>query len=76
MTSPKPTDIKNLDIYGNAALEWDRALGLLDTFQQEGGWGPSFLGTVSPDGKPHSAGFGPAWHDGTLYFVSGPATLK
>jgi hypothetical protein len=76
MTNPRPTDIKNLDIYGNAALEWDRAVGLLEKFQEEGGGGPSFLGTVSPDGKPHSAGFGPSWHEGALYFVSGAGTLK
>lgn len=76
MTNPRPTDIKNLDIYCNAALEWDRAVGLLDTFQEEGGWGPSFLGTVSADGKPHSAGFGPSWYEGTLYFVSGAGTFK
>ena len=76
MTNPQPTHVKNLDIYGNAALEWDRALGVLDRFQEDGGWGPSFLGTVSPDGRPHSAGFGPAWYEGTLYFVSGAGTLK
>ncbi len=50
--------------------------GLLDQFQKEGGWGPSFLGTVSPDGRPHSAGFGPTWYDATMYFVSGPGTRK
>ena len=68
MTNRQPTDVKNLDIYGNAPLEWSRAVGLLDQFQKAGGWGPSFLGTVSPDGRPHSAGFGPAWNDGTIYF--------
>jgi hypothetical protein len=76
MTNRQPTDVKNLDIYGNAPLEWNRAVALLDQFQKEGGWGPSFLGTVSPDGRPHSAGFGPAWYDRTIYFVSGPGTLK
>jgi hypothetical protein len=76
MTTPQPIDVKNLDIYGNAALEWSRAVDLLDAFQSEGGWGPSFLGTVSSDGRPHSAGFGPAWVDGALYFVSGAGTRK
>ena len=76
MTIPQPSGIKNLDIYGNAALEWSRAVELLDRFQSEGGWGPSFLGTVTPEGRPHSAGFGPAWYDGTLYFVSGAGTRK
>lgn len=76
MTNRQPTAVKNLDIYGNAPLEWDRAVALLDQFQQEGGWDPSFLGTVSPDGRPHSAGFGPAWYNETIYFVSGAATRK
>lgn len=76
MTNRQPTDVKNLDIYGNPPLEWKRAVGLLDQFQKEGGWGPSFLGTVSPDGRPHSAGFGPVWSDGAIYFVSGAGTLK
>ena len=35
-----------------------------------------FLGTVRPDGRPHSAAFGAAWHDGDVYFQSGPATRK
>ena len=76
MATPQPTEVKNLDIYGNAALEWSRAVELLDQFQKEGAWDPSFLGTVSPDGRPHSAGFGPSWYDGTIYFVSGPGTRK
>jgi hypothetical protein len=76
MTNRQPTDVKNLDIYGNAPLEWNRAVELLDQFQKEGGWDPSFLGTVSPEGRPHSAGFGPSWYDGAIYFVSGPETRK
>jgi hypothetical protein len=35
-----------------------------------------FLGTVGRDGHPHSAGVGVVWHDGDLYFTSGPATRK
>jgi hypothetical protein len=76
LTDPQPVEVKNLDGYGHPPLEWNRAVGLLDRFQQEGGWGPSFLGTVSPDGRPHSAGFGPVWNEGSIYFVSGPETLK
>jgi hypothetical protein len=76
MTNRQPTDVKNLDIYGNAPLEWNRAVAQLERFQNEGGWDPSFLGTVSPDGRPHSAGFGPSWYDGSIYFVSGPETRK
>jgi hypothetical protein len=35
-----------------------------------------FLGTVRPDGRPHAAGIGAVWHDGDLYFTSGPGTRK
>ena len=37
---------------------------------------PCFLGTVRPDGRPHSAGVGVAEHDGGIYFTSGPKTRK
>jgi len=37
---------------------------------------PFFLGTSRPDGRPHSAGIGAIWHDGDLYFTSGPGTRK
>jgi len=36
----------------------------------------SFLSTVRPDGRPHSAGVGAVWVNGTLHFTSGPSTLK
>jgi hypothetical protein len=74
MPARQPTDVKNLDIYGSDPLEWSRALADLD--------GPpkrdtaAFLGTVRPDGRPHSAGIGPAWVDGELYFTSSPAARK
>src|SRR5919107_6311814 len=71
----EPTDTKNLDIYGHAPLEWSRVRDEL-----EAGWPraetPIFLGTVRPDGRPHAAGIGAAWHDGEAYFVSGPNTQK
>jgi hypothetical protein len=35
-----------------------------------------FLGTVRPDARPDAAGVGAVWHDGDLYFTSGPATRK
>lgn len=75
MTSRKPVDTKNLDRYGNPPLPWTRPLGVLDNIA------PSelltwFLGTVRPDGRPHAAGVGALWHDGDLYFTSGPGTQK
>ena len=35
-----------------------------------------FLSTVSPGGRPHSAGVGAAWVAGALYFTSGPDVRK
>jgi hypothetical protein len=75
MTDREPVEVTNLDIYGNAALEWSRAQNLLKTT-------PSrlditfFLGTVRPDGRPHSAGVGALWSDGGFFIVSGPGTRK
>ena len=47
-------------------IPWNRALELLD-----GGAlseAASFVGTVRPDGTPHSARIGAAWYDGHVYF--------
>jgi hypothetical protein len=35
-----------------------------------------FLGTVTPEGRPHAAGVGAVWHDGDVYVVAGPGTRK
>jgi len=75
MAERAPVKVTNLDIYGNPALEWSRIRNLLVTT-------PSrlditfFLGTVRPDGRPHSAGVGALWSDGDFYIVSGPETRK
>src|SRR5262245_44669304 len=75
MTEREPIETKNLDIYGHAPLPWSRARDLLVTT-------PSrlditfFLGTVRPDGRPHSAGVGALWHDGEIYLTSGPKARK
>ncbi|MFZ0216040.1 MAG: pyridoxamine 5'-phosphate oxidase family protein [Candidatus Dormiibacterota bacterium] len=56
-------------------MPWSRALEALGT----GSLGPEipcFLGTVRPNGRPHSAGVGVAEHRGDLYFTSGPGTRK
>src|SRR5689334_12297473 len=75
MADREAVETKNLDRYGNPALPWSRALGVLSQIE------PSemltwFLGTVRPDGRPHAAGVGALWHDGELYFTSGPGTEK
>ena len=75
MTDRQPSEVTNLDRYGNPALPWSRAQDLLAS----GPKGPDvgfFLGTVRPDGRPHAAGIGAVWHDGDLYFTSGPGTRK
>jgi len=74
MTDIEPTEVINLDTYGNAPLEWDRARGLLARLN-----GPDvtyFLCTIRPDGRPHVTGVGALWIDGDLYIVSGPQTRK
>jgi hypothetical protein len=70
----EPSETTNLDIYGGEVLPWSRAEHALDVSANE----PVtfFLGTVRPDGRPHSAGIGAGWHEGTLYFVTGPETRK
>jgi len=75
MPEREPTETTNLDIYGHAPLEWRRARDALAI----GSASPAttfFLGTVRPDGRPHTAGVGAAWHDGDMWVVSGPGTRK
>ncbi|MGI5328046.1 pyridoxamine 5'-phosphate oxidase family protein [Actinomadura nitritigenes] len=76
MTERDPIDVSDLDIYGSGGpMPWERArkalaegLPRMET--------PVFLGTVRPDGRPCSAGIGALWHDGDLFFTSGPGTRK
>lgn len=64
---------KNLDIYGSAPIPWSRALDQLeDVSAQKTYW----LATTRPDGRPHVAGVGALWIDGTFYFTSGAGTRK
>ena len=63
------------ELYEEELMPWNRALQALGS----GSLGPEvacFLGTVRPNGRPHSAGVGVAEHDGEIYFTSGPATRK
>ncbi|NVI92033.1 pyridoxamine 5'-phosphate oxidase family protein [Actinomadura sp. BRA 177] len=75
MTDREPVEARDLDIYGAGELAWESvrdalvaALPKMET--------AAFLGTVRPDGRPHSAGIGPQWRDGDIFFVSGPGTRK
>jgi nitroimidazol reductase NimA-like FMN-containing flavoprotein (pyridoxamine 5'-phosphate oxidase superfamily) len=75
MTERKPIETTNLDRYGFAELPWSRPQDILvtDTPTADVTW---FLGTSRPGGLPHAAGVGALWHDGDLYFTSGPGTRK
>lgn len=74
MTERTPIETRNLDIYGHDPLPWSRPHDLLEAAIFFGR--PSFLGTVRPDGRPHSAAIATLWLDGDIYFTSGPGTLK
>jgi general stress protein 26 len=73
---------KNLaDLYDLEPIPWARVLDQLEsaatTTHSEGHAQRSYwLATVRPDGRPHVAGIGALWVDGTFYFTSGPGTRK
>jgi hypothetical protein len=73
MAEREPTEVKNLDRYGSPALTWSRAR---DRLAAPSPTDRFFLGTIGPNGRPHSAGVGALWFDGDLYVVSGPGTRK
>jgi hypothetical protein len=74
MTDRRPVDTTNLDGYGHEPLLWSRAQAVLDaTGKAMDTW---FLTTATPDGIPHATGIGALWHEGELYFTSGPGTRK
>ncbi|CAA9588312.1 MAG: Pyridoxamine 5'-phosphate oxidase, partial [uncultured Thermomicrobiales bacterium] len=75
MTDRAPVEVTNLDRYGSPPLPWSRPRDLLaaGTPHPDSAF---FLGTVRSDGRPHAAGIGALWHDGDLYFKSGPETRK
>src|SRR3982074_264397 len=75
MNERTPVETTNLDRYGSPALPWSRPRDVLAAATPTPDV-PFFLGTVRPDGRPHAAGIGAVWHDGDLYFTSGPATRK
>lgn len=75
MTDRVPIEVTNLDIYGNPALQWSRARDRLAASATSSDI-TFFLGTVRPDGRPHSAGVGALWLDGYLYLTSSPAARK
>src|SRR4051812_22150481 len=76
MSTREPTATTNLDTTsGTDAIPWNRPLALLDGGAFDEG-AAAFLGTVRPDGRPHSARIGAAWFDGDVYFQTGQETRK
>jgi hypothetical protein len=67
---------KNLDLYGNPPIPWERATSQFEQREFHGGSGTYWLSTTCPDGRPHAAGVLGVWIDGALYFASGVRTLK
>lgn len=72
----EPRKTTNLaTLYDQELMPWSRAAEALGT----GSLGPEpacFLGTVRPNGRPHSAGVGVVAHDGDLFFTSGRSARK
>jgi hypothetical protein len=71
----EPISTRNLDRYGSAELLWSRPRDILAA-DTPGVDLTFFIGTVRPDGRPHSAGVGAIWVDDALYFVGGPGTRR
>ena len=77
MNSPKET--KNLDIYGDPPLEWERVVAALDKIRDlevADSASHYWIGTTRPDGRPHLAGVGIVWDDGKFYLSTGAGTQK
>jgi hypothetical protein len=74
-TMSEPISTTNLDRYGHAELPWSRPRDILVTDPGKSHL-TFFVGTVRPDGRPHSAGVGAIWVDDALYFVGGPETRR
>jgi hypothetical protein len=72
----EPIETTNLDIYGAPEIPWSFPRDILDGGVFKSASSGVFLGTVRPDGRPHAAGIGAAWHDGDVYFQTGPGTQK
>jgi hypothetical protein len=79
MPKRDPIHVKNLDIYGNAAMPWSRArdqLAMPPGASDPGSDRTPLLSTTAPDGDAHTAPVGAVWYDGDMYFTSGAGTRK
>ena len=79
MTDLAPVETTNLGRVEDTAIPWSRVRDVLTAPSppdHPGGYFPSYLSTVRPDGRPHATGVGVRWYDGDLYILSGPDTRK
>jgi hypothetical protein len=79
MTDLAPMETTNLGRAEDPAIAWNRPRDLLTAPSppdHPGGYFPSYLGTVRPDGRSHATGVGVRWYDGDLYFLSSPQSRK
>lgn len=74
MPDRTPIEATNLDIYGSQILSWQDVQDAL--YVRQGAEMVYFLGTVRPDGRPHSVGVGPYLYDGDFYIVTGLNSQK
>jgi hypothetical protein len=78
-TTLSARETKNLDIYGDPPLEWQRVLDALATTQDlpvSDAASHFWIATTRPDGRAHVMGAGITWDGSHFYLVSGPRTQK
>src|SRR5215212_11456593 len=79
MTDLAIVETTNLGHAEDPEIAWSRVRDVLTALSppdHPGGYFPSYLGTVRPDGRPHATGVGVRWYDGDLYILSGASTRK
>lgn len=67
--------------YDLPTLEWDEVVAHLesddvDASEEQPTGRDWWLATIDADGGPHVAGVGALWHDGAVWFKTGPRTRK
>ena len=78
-TTISPKETKNLDIYGDPPLEWQRvvdALNKISDLAVADSAGRFWIATTRPDGGPHVMAVGIVWDNGKFYLSTGARTQK
>ena len=78
-TTISPKETKNLDIYGDPPLEWQRVIDALNKtsdLEVADSAGRFWIATTRPDGRPHVMAVGIVWDDGKFYLSTGAGTQK